>query len=71
MKGLYLVQWLSSEIKLRYKAVPGTTIFHNIPLSQAWSKIAKGTLILIIALTEGRMVSGSDVRIRHGDWLVM
>src|SRR5882672_4318437 len=26
-KGLYLVQWLSSEIKLRYKAVLGETIY--------------------------------------------
>src|SRR5882672_8434279 len=26
-EGLYLVQWLSSEIKLRYEAVPGETIY--------------------------------------------
>jgi len=55
VKGLYLVQWLCSEIKLRIHTAPGMTIYPN-PLSWAWSKIAKGTPILIIAPTGGRLV---------------
>ena len=42
MKGLYLVQWLSSEIKLRYKAAPGMTIYLMECLwSQAWENITR------------------------------
>ena len=67
MKGLYLVQWLSSEIKLRTCTALGKTIYPNISLSWTWSRITKGTLILIIAPTGGGPVTGSDVRIRHGD----
>jgi len=65
VKGLYLVQQSSSEIKLRIHTALGMTIYPNIPLSQTWSKITKGTPILIIALTGGRPVSGSDMRIRQ------
>src|SRR5882672_5665240 len=32
-KGLYLVQWLSSEIKLRYEAALGETIY---PTKHSW-----------------------------------
>jgi len=65
--GLYLVQWLSSQLKLRIHTALGMTIYPNIPLSQAWEKITEGTLILIIALTGGILISGLDMRIRHGD----
>ena len=51
--GLYLVQQLYSEIKLRICTALGMTKYPNIPPSQAWSKIAEGTLILIIAQTGG------------------
>src|SRR5882724_1837904 len=68
VKGLYLVQWLSSEIKLRIHTAPGMTIYPNISPSQTWSRIAEGTPILIIAPTKGRPVSGLDMGIGHGDW---
>jgi len=71
MKGLDLVQWLSSEIKMRINTAPGTRIYPNSPPSQTWSEIAKGTPILIMAPTGGRPVSGLDVRIGHGDLQVM
>jgi len=64
---------LGAVVVLRQAEDPYCTRYEdisNIPLSWTWSKIAKGTPILIIALT-GRMVSGSDVRIRHRDWQVM
>src|SRR5882724_2387076 len=61
------MQQLSSEIKLRIRTAPGTTIYPNISLSRTWSRIAKGTPILIIALTGRRPVSGSDTGIGHGD----
>src|SRR5882724_3223507 len=60
VKGLYLVQQLSSEIKLRIHTALGTTIYPTSPLHQTWSRIAKGTPILIIAPTGGRLVSGLD-----------
>src|SRR5882724_2058462 len=41
------------------------TIYPNISPSWTWSRIATGTPILIIALTGGRPVSGSDVVIRR------
>src|SRR5882724_1209105 len=46
----------SSEIKLMICTAPGMTKYPNSPLSWAWSKIIEGTLILIIALTRGRLV---------------
>jgi len=66
--GLYLVQQLSSEIKLKYKAMPGTTIYASSPPSGAWSMITKGTLILNITLVrwKGVWAQGSDVRVGHG-----
>jgi len=67
VKGLYLVQQLSSEIKLRIRAALCMTIYPNISPSQTWSRITEGTPILIIAPTRGRPVSGSDMGIRHGD----
>jgi len=45
------VQWLSSELKLKYKAVPGQTNIPKAPPeapSWVWSKITKETLILNI-----------------------
>jgi len=68
VKGLYLVQRLSSEIKLRIHTALGMTIYPNISPSWTWSRIAEGTPILIIALTGGRPVSGLDMGIGHGDW---
>src|SRR5882724_298319 len=55
VKGLYLVQLLSSEIKLRIHTAPGMTIYPNISLSWTWSRIAEGTPILIIAKTSIRI----------------
>src|SRR5882724_3143815 len=40
-KGLYLVQQLSSEIKLRIHTAPGTTIYPNISPSWTWSRITE------------------------------
>src|SRR5882724_1066963 len=57
------MQWLSSEIKLRIHTAPGMTIYPNISPSWTWSRITKGTPILIIAPTGGRQLSGSDMGI--------
>ena len=69
---LYLVQWLSSEIKLRICTALGMTKYPNSPLSQAWLKITKGSLILNITLVEWKGVQAQRlyVRIGHGDWQV-
>src|SRR5882724_8965166 len=65
------MQHLSSEIKLRIHAALGTTIYPNRPLSWTWSEITKRTPILIIALTRGRLVSGSDMGIGRSCYLWM
>src|SRR5882724_6608385 len=62
MKGLYLVQQLSSEIKLRICTALGKTIYPNSPPSRTRSEITKRTPILM-APTGGRPVSGSDMGI--------
>jgi len=62
-EGLYLAQQLSSEIKLRYEAAPGKTIYptkHSWML--AWLNITEEALNPII--DSGWNSHGSDLRIR-------
>jgi len=61
VKGLSLVQQLSSEIKLEDLYCTRYNHISNIPPSWTWTKITERTPILIIALTGGRPVSGLDV----------
>jgi len=64
--GPTIMHWCSSYPQVEDPYCTGYDYISQHP-SWAWSKIAKGTLILIIAPTRGRLVSGLDMRIGHGD----